>query len=80
MWDDQEQTIWQSRFDFVPSTDGTASMSTMSPAQVRFYHNYLNGLFTSLGMSDVAAAFEADGTSQDDAFVNVDDGESHMPE
>jgi len=79
MWDDQ-QTIWQSRMrsqaSALPSSSN--SLSTMSPAQQRFYNNYLNGLFTSLGMPDIAASFAPD---TGDAFVNVDEPDSqHTPE
>lgn len=81
MWDDQ-QTIWQSRFNFVPSSDQSpGSMSSLSPAQTRFYNDYLNGLFTSLGMPDIAACFEPDPSQADDAFVNVDEADwQSMPE
>jgi hypothetical protein len=79
MWDDQ-QTIWQSRMSAHASAlpSSSNSLSEMSPAQQRFYNNYLNGLFTSLGMADIASCFEPE---TGDAVVNADETDSeHAPE
>ncbi len=61
----QPQTIWEpiSGAPGVGSTDINAN-NTMTAAQEQFYQNYLNGLFTALGMHDVASHFVVDGADQ----------------
>jgi hypothetical protein len=61
-WSD-EQTIWQGQFQ--PATN----VSSMSPAQEQFYQNYLNGLFSALGMNDIAACFQADGSADNEFYA-----------
>jgi hypothetical protein len=38
--------------------------SEMSPAQQAFYTSYLNGLFVTLGMPEIAACFTPDGNGE----------------
>lgn len=59
---DPSQAMHQSQFQ------GAANDSTMSPAQEQFYHAYLNGLFLSLGMPEIAACFQSDGSASPDMF------------
>jgi len=47
-----EQGIWQGKY--TPADQ----VGSMSPAQERFYQEYLTGLFSSLGMPEVAAQFD----------------------
>ena len=60
-WDASE-SMWQGQFQ--PSTN-----SSMTPGQEQFYHNYLNGLFMSLGMPEIAACFQNDGSGADGMFA-----------
>jgi type IV pilus assembly protein PilQ len=56
--------------------DGQAEGSpTMTPAQDRFYREYLYGLFSTLDMPELAACFLPDGSSEGQFYSTFDDME-----
>lgn len=56
-----EQSMESPMSDMQMNWQGESTESCLSPAQKQFYTSYLAGLFTTLGMPEIAACFTPDG-------------------